>query len=387
MPATKDGRCERKRSNRPRRVLSHRLSIEHNPIWAVDYSVGFVCCVIGFGGGRAAGSPAGAPFLLPPHFGLAPSFGCRSVFHRLLSPSPALVVLAAGIGSRYGGLKQMEPVGPGGEAVLDYAVFDAKRAGFGKFVFVIRKEIEQDFRETFGRRFARHVNVDYAFQQLDMVPAGRYVPPQRKKPWGTGHAVLCAAPSLDRPFAVINADDFYGAESFRALARFLTQSVPATPDLFAMVGFQLDRTLSEHGTVARGLCQMDDRGCLASVEELTAIERQPGGVRNKEPDGSFRNLTGQEIVSMNCWGFTLGLFDGLRRHFGEFLDRNEAKLNAEFYLPAAVNALIQENRAQVKVLPTPCHWFGVTYREDRSVVVESIRALIRAGDYPERLWG
>lgn len=281
----------------------------------------------------------------------------------------------------------MEPVGPGGEAVLDYAVYDAKRAGFSKVVFVIRREIEQDFREVFGRRFAKHFNVDYAFQQLDMVPAGRFVPPQRTKPWGTGHAVLCAAPALNQPFAVINADDFYGAESFRALARFLMQPPAVNPDVFAMVGFQLDRTLSEHGTVARGLCQTDAGGYLTSVEELTAIERQPDGLRNKEPDGSLRNLTGQEVVSLNCWGFTLGLFDGLRRRFAEFLERNEANAKAEFYLPAAVNALIQEKRAKVKVLPTPAHWFGVTYREDRPVVVESIRALVRAGDYPEHLWG
>ena len=219
-----------------------------------------------------------------------------------------------------------------------------------------------------------------------MVPAGCCVPPGRQKPWGTGHAVLCAAPALDRPFAVINADDFYGAESFRVLARFLTQSAPANPNLFAMVGFQLDRTLSEHGTVARGLCQTDVEGYLTSVEELTGIERQPSGVRNKEPDGSYRNLTGREIVSLNCWGFSMGLFDGLRRQFGEFLNCNEANLKAEFYLPTAVNALIHEGRARVKVLPTPCHWFGVTYREDRPVVMESIRALIRAGEYPERLW-
>lgn len=280
----------------------------------------------------------------------------------------------------------MEPVGPAGEAVLDYAVFDAKQAGFGKFIFVIRREIEQDFRDSFGRRFAKHVNVDYALQELDMVPPGHYLPPERQKPWGTGHAVLCAAPLLDRPFAVINADDFYGAESFRVLARFLTQTAPGNPDLFAMVGFQLDRTLSEHGTVARGLCQADAGGYLVSVEELTAIERQPGGARNREPDGSHRPLTGHEIVSMNCWGFTPKLLEGLRRLFGEFLDRSQANLKAEFYLPTAVNALIQEGRARVKVLPTPCHWFGVTYREDRAVVTESIRELVRAGEYPERLW-
>ena len=296
------------------------------------------------------------------------------------------MVLAAGIGARYGGLKQIEPVGPGGEAVLDYAVFDAKRAGFGQFIFVIRRDIERDFREVFGGRFAEQVQVDYAYQRLDMVPPGRQVPTDRVKPWGTGHAVLCAAPFLDRPFAVINADDFYGAESFRLLARFLTESAPAKPNQFAMVGFQLDRTLSEHGTVARGICQTDGEGYLTSVEELTAIERKAGGIRNKEADGSCRNLTGREIVSLNCWGFTRSLLDGLPRLFGEFLDRNPATSKAEFYLPTAVNTLIQEGRARVKVLPTPCHWFGVTYREDRAVVRESIRALIHAGEYPERLW-
>lgn len=281
----------------------------------------------------------------------------------------------------------MEPLGPGGEAVLDYAVFDAKRAGFGKVVFVIRREIEQDFRETFGRRLGHHINIEYAYQELDKVPAGHSVPPDRKKPWGTGHAVLCAAPLLDRPFAVINADDFYGAASFNVLGQFLMQAKPASPEQFAMVGFQLDHTLSEHGTVARGLCQTDSEGFLTSVEELTAIERVPGGARNKEAEGTYRNLTGKETVSMNCWGFTSGLLDGLLRLFGEFLNRNEANLKTEFYLPAAVNTLIQEGRARVKVVPTPAHWFGVTYREDRPVVVESIRALIRAGEYPERLWG
>jgi hypothetical protein len=191
---------------------------------------------------------------------------------------------------------------------------------------------------------------------------------------------------LDRPFAVINADDFYGAESFRALAGFLSQAAAITPEQFAMVGFRLDRTFSEHGTVARGICQTDADGFLTSVAELTAIEKQPGGARNKEPDGSFRHLTGREIVSLNCWGFTLGLFDGLRRLFGEFLTRSEADLKAEFYLPSAVDALIRQGKARVKVLPTDSHWFGVTYREDRAVVIESIRALVCSGEYPQRLW-
>lgn len=281
----------------------------------------------------------------------------------------------------------MEPTGPGGEAVLDFSVYDAKRAGFGKFVFVIRREMDRDFREMFGRRLAKHVNVEYVFQELDMVPAGQFVHPDRKKPWGTGHAVLCAAPVLDRPFAVINADDFYGAEPFRALAGFLREAALATPEQFAMVGYRLNRTFSEHGTVARGICQTDAEGFLTSVEELTAIEKQPDGARNKEPDGSFRKLTGQEIVSLNCWGFTLGLLEGLRRLFDEFLTRNAANLKAEFFLPSAVDALIREGRARVKVLPTESSWFGVTYREDRPVVIENIQALVRAGEYPPRLWG
>jgi len=304
-----------------------------------------------------------------------------------MSQAPTLVVLAAGIGSRYGGLKQIEPVGPGGEAVLDYAVFDARRAGFGSFVFVIREEIERDFRETLGRRFERHVDVRYAFQELDLLPPGRAVPADRKKPWGTGHALLCAEPQVNGPFAVINADDFYGAESFRALGEFLRGAPAATgPELYAMVGFLLERTLSEHGSVARGVCRTDAGGNLLSVEELTAIERHADGIRNKEPGGGFRPLTGREITSLNCWGFPTSLFARLRRLFALFLDRNAGQPRAEFYLPAAVNTLIEEGAARVKVLPTPCRWFGVTYRDDRAVVVEGIRALARAGAYPEKLW-
>ena len=330
-------------------------------------------------------SPCGCAFFLYATFRLHGRGRLLACF-AYVSNIPTLVVLAAGIGSRYGGLKQMEPLGPGGEAVLDYSVFDAHRAGFGRFVFVIRREIEADFRAVFSRRFGEHLDIRYAYQELDQLPAGYGLPADRKKPWGTGHAVLCAAPRLEGPFAVINADDFYGAASFRALAEFLQASRAATPEEFAMVGFRLAHTLSEHGTVARGLCQTDAAGYLCSVEELTAIERIEGGARNKEPDGSYRSLTGEEIVSMNCWGFTPGLVEGLRRLFADFLDQNTGSLKAEFYLPAAVNTLIQEGRARVKVLPTPAQWFGVTYREDRAVVMESIRALIRGGEYPERLW-
>ncbi len=318
------------------------------------------------------GEPGAAPTRSPP---------------RPKGPAPTLVVLAAGIGSRYGGLKQIDPIGPGGEAVLDYSVFDARRAGFGKIVFVIRRDIEAAFRDALGRRFESRMDVRYAYQHLALLPPGCAAPAGRQKPWGTGHAVLCAADVVQEPFAVINADDFYGAESYRVLAEFL-QGPPAGAgrDLWAMVGFHLDRTLSAHGTVARGLCATDAEGFLVSVEELTAIEKLPTGARHREPDGAFRPLTGREIVSLNCWGFTPSLFGHLRRIFGEFLRCHGGDLKAEFFLPDAINQLIREGRVQVKVLPTPAAWFGVTYREDRPVVVENVHALIQAGAYPERLW-
>jgi len=310
------------------------------------------------------------------------------VGHTPAPAAPTLVVLAAGIGSRYGGLKQMEPVGPGGEAVLDYSVFDARRAGFGSVVFVIRRDIEAVFREVLGRRFERQMDVRYAYQEMDALPAGYAVPAGRQKPWGTGHAVLSAAAQVREPFAVINADDFYGAESYHALADFLRTPPPkAPPEHYAMVGFQLARTLSEHGSVARGACTTDAGGFLASIEELTHIERGAGGLHNLAPDGRSRALSGDETVSMNCWGFLPSFFSHLEPLFRKFLDANAGHPKAEFYLPAAVNELIRTGEARVKVLPTTASWFGVTYREDRAVVVESIRALVNAGVYPEKLWG
>ena len=304
-----------------------------------------------------------------------------------MSNAPTIVILAAGLGSRYGGLKQIEPIGPGGEAVLDYAVYDAHRAGFGKFVFVIRKDIEKDFRAAITHRFEEHVDVHFAFQELEMIPPGYTLPTERKKPWGTGHATLCAAPQVTEPFAVINADDFYGAESYQLLAHLLRQAPPSNgPDPYAMVGFQLDHTLSEHGTVARGICETDAEGALLRVEELTAIRRQPEGIANQEGNGVLRPLTGQEIVSLNFWGFRPSLFAHLDRLFAAFLEQNRNSPKAEFYLPVAVNSLIQEGTARVQVLRTPCHWFGVTYREDRPIVMQNIRALADAGAYPPALW-
>ena len=304
-----------------------------------------------------------------------------------MKTGPTLVVLAAGIGSRYGGLKQIDPIGPGGEAVLDYSVFDARRAGFGKVVFVLRREIEATFRSTLGCRFEPRMDVRYAFQELDRLPDGFHVPAARQKPWGTGHALLCAGDETKEPCAVINADDFYGAESFRVLSEFLSRPpADATDDAYAMVGFRLSSTLSEHGTVARGVCQSDGEGFLSSVEELTAIERQPDGARNKEVDGTYRTLSGREIVSLNCWGFAPSIFEHLRRQFVAFLESRREDPKAEFFIPAVVNELIRTGQARVRVLPTSASWFGVTYREDRPWVSEGIRALIRAGAYPERLW-
>lgn len=289
--------------------------------------------------------------------------------------SLTLVVLAAGMGSRYGGLKQIDPVGPGGETVLDYAVFDALRAGFTRVVFVIRKDFEDLFRNAIGARYAGRATVDYVFQSLDALPPGFTVPAGREKPWGTGHAVWCAREALSGDFAVINADDFYGADSFQRLAQFLAR---ARGGAFAMVGFRLANTLSEHGTVARGICTSDEAGMLRTVVERTGIDPKDVG-----PGHAF---SGEEIVSLNCWGFTPALFAGLDRQFREFLKTRAHEPKAEFYLPAAVSAMIERGEATVRVLPTESSWFGVTYREDKPRVEASIAALVQAGRYPAKLW-
>ncbi len=306
---------------------------------------------------------------------------------------PTLLVLAAGMGSRYGGLKQIDPVGPSGETVLDYAVFDAVRAGFGRVVFVIRRDFEAVFREQIGAKYAGRVPVDYVFQAADELPAGFSVPAGRAKPWGTGHAVWCARGTVREPFAVINADDFYGADSFAQLARFLSAAA-ATPRgydpmsghpppraltaQFAMVGFTLANTLSEHGAVARGECAAGPDGLLASITERTGILAADVG--------PGRRYSGAETVSMNCWGFTPALFAGLDRLLPEFLAAHGGDAKAEFYLPAAVSTMIARGEATVRVLPTGSAWFGVTYREDKPRVVAAIADLVRTGAYPAKLF-
>jgi NDP-sugar pyrophosphorylase family protein len=301
-----------------------------------------------------------------------------------------LLILAAGMGSRYGGLKQIEPVGPGGEAILDYSVFDALRAGFGKLVFVIRKDIEQPFREAIGGRFEKRIAVEYVFQELDKLPAGFAVPAGRTKPWGTTHAILMAADAIHEPFAAINADDFYGAESYRLLSNHLRAgSAPNADDdapNYSMVGFILRNTLSKFGSVARGVCRVNPQDYLESVVELTSIARDGAEIKNTDPEGRTTPLTGDEPVSMNMWGFTPRVFPQLRARFAAFLRAHAGDLKRECYIPSTVNDLVADGEARVKVLRTPDAWFGVTYREDHARVVESVRSLVRAGAYPERLW-
>ncbi len=293
--------------------------------------------------------------------------------------SLSLVVLAAGMGSRYGGLKQIDPVGPCGETVLDYAVFDARRAGFTRVVFVIRREFEALFREKIGARYAGKMEVDYVFQALDALPAGFTPPAGREKPWGTGHAVWCARGALAENFAVINADDFYGVDSFAQLAAFLRgASAGATVAEFAMAGFRLANTLSEHGAVSRGVTTAAADGALVSIEErhgITGAEVGPG-----------KTYSGREVVSLNCWGFTPALFRGLDAQFREFLTARGGEPKAEFYLPAAVSAMIGRGEATVRVLPTESAWFGVTYREDKPRVEAAVAALVAAGTYPAPLF-
>ena len=295
---------------------------------------------------------------------------------------PTLLVLAAGMGSRYGGLKQIDPVGPAGETIIDYSIFDAMRAGFGKLVFVIRKDIEQQFREVIGSRFEKRIAVEYVFQELDKLPAGFPLPAGRTKPWGTTHAILMAENVLKENFAAINADDFYGRNAYKVLAQHLTSG---SPD-YAMVGFILKNTLSDHGSVARGVSRVDANDYLTHIVEMTKVERDGSSAKNTDSHGQVTQLTGDEAVSMNFWGFTPALFPQLKVAFEKFLKTHGNELKSECYIPATVGELVTNGQAKCKVLRSPDSWFGVTYREDRPMVVESIRKLIAKGDYPEKLW-
>jgi hypothetical protein len=295
---------------------------------------------------------------------------------------PTLLVLAAGMGSRYGGLKQIDPVGPAGETIIDYSIYDALRAGFGKLVFVIRKDIEQQFREIVGARFEKHAPVEYVFQELEKLPAPYTLPAGRTKPWGTTHAILMADGVIKENFAAINADDFYGQEAYKVLAQHLTAG---TPD-YAMVGFILKNTLSPNGTVARGVSRVDANNYLTHIVEMMKIEPDGSGAKNTEADGKITKLTGDEAVSMNFWGFTPALFPQLKVEFEKFLKKAGGEQKSECYIPATVGDLVTSGQAKCKVLRSSDSWFGVTYREDRPQVVESIRQLVAQGKYPEKLW-
>jgi NDP-sugar pyrophosphorylase family protein len=296
---------------------------------------------------------------------------------------PTLLILAAGLGSRYGSLKQMESIGPGGEAIIDYSVFDAIRSGFGKVVFVIKKEIEEDFRENLLKRFENRIETTYVFQELDMLPEGFSLPPRREKPWGTAHAILVAREAIDTPFAAINADDFYGFEAFREMQSFLADKGSETD--YCMIGYKLKNTLSEHGTVSRGVCETDNQGFLKSISELTKIKREKKGIVYYENDESF-SLSEDSIVSMNMWGFTLPVFQQIRQNFSSFLESNIHDPRAEYYISTLLDHLIRTGEASVKVLHCDASWFGITYKEDKEAARNSILEKIGKGEYPAKLW-
>ena len=299
---------------------------------------------------------------------------------------PTLLILAAGMGSRFGGLKQLEPIGPAGETVLDYSVFDALRAGFGRVVFLIRKDFDAEFRERVGRKWESRAEVVYAHQSVDALPSGFVPPPGREKPWGTAHAVWCARNAISTPFATINADDFYGADAYVKLAAFLAEKHPPPPH-FCMVGYKLGQTLSEHGTVARGICRLDASGFLDAIEEVTGLERSGEGATAKRMDGTVRMFPGSRTVSLNCWGFRPVIFEELDRSLPVFLKNHSANKTIEYYLPAVVTDLVSKGAARVHVLQTDSRWFGVTYREDARGVIHAIAALTASGAYPSPLLG
>ena len=301
---------------------------------------------------------------------------------------PALLLLAAGMGSRYGGLKQLDGLGPNGETIMDYSIYDAIKAGFGKIVFVIRKDFEQDFRQKVPSKYEGHVPVELCFQELDSLPEGFTCPEGRVKPWGTNHAILMAKDVIREPFCVINCDDFYNRDAFMVIGKYLADLPDGSRGRYAMVGFRVGNTLSDNGTVSRGVCSTDADGNLSTVVERTQIMRIDGNVSYKDEQGAWITLNDDTPVSMNVWGFTPDYFEYSEAAFKEFLSEpaNIANLKSEFFIPMMVNRLIGNGTATVKVLDTTSKWFGVTYAADRQGVVDRIQSLINEGVYPEKLW-
>lgn len=303
---------------------------------------------------------------------------------------PVLVIMAAGMGSRYGGLKQIDPVDKEGDIIIDFSVYDAREAGFEKVVFIIKKENEADFKEAVGNRIARVMEVAYVYQDLHNLPDGYEVPDGRVKPWGTAHAVLCCKDVIDGPFAVINADDYYGRNAFRKIYDYLVTHEDDGKYRYAMVGYHLQNTLTENGYVSRGVCEMNADGELLSVTERTHIEKRGDGAAYTEDDGAtWISLPDDTIVSMNMWGFSAGFLKEIENGFGAFLEQGlrENPQKCEYYLPAVVSSLLASDKATVQVLATTEKWYGVTYREDKPVVEQAIRDFKKAGLYPQHLWG
>ena len=301
---------------------------------------------------------------------------------------PTLLLLAAGMGSRYGGLKQLDGLGPNGETIMDYSIYDAIQAGFGKIVWVIRKDFEQDFREKILSKYEGHVPCELVFQGIDSLPAGFTVPEGREKPWGTNHAVLMAMSAIKEPFCVINCDDFYNRDCFKVIGKFLSELPEGSKNTYAMVGFRVGNTLSENGTVARGICSKDENGNLTTVVERTEIERHGSEIQYKDEQGEWVTVDDNTPVSMNVWGFTPDYFEYSEAYFREFLSdpKNMQNLKSEYFIPLMVNKLINDKTATVKVLDTTSKWFGVTYSADRPSVVAKIQSLVDEGVYPEKLF-
>ena len=308
-----------------------------------------------------------------------------------MAKKPVLVVMAAGMGSRYGGLKQIDPVGTQGEAILDYSVYDAHQAGFETVVIIIKEAIKKDFMETVGARLQKApVEIRYAYQELEKLPAGYSIPEGRTKPFGTGHAVLCAKEAIDgAPFAVINADDYYGQSAFKVIYDALSKAQDGEKFDYCMVGYEVGKTVTENGSVARGVCYADENGYLTEVIERTRIEKYEGGIHFTEDGENWTDLGADTIVSMNMWGFTPSFLEAIEEGFAAFLDKAliENPLKGEYFLPFVVMQLLTANKAQVKVLTSPDKWYGVTYAADKPVVVAALRGFAAEGKYPDSLWG
>lgn len=297
-----------------------------------------------------------------------------------------LLILAAGMGSRYGGMKQVDPFGPSGETITDYSIYDAIRAGFDRFIFVISPGMEEDFINNYIKKFPSNLEVDYVIQSIEDLPEGFTLSPDRVKPWGTAHAVLMAKGKIREPFAVINADDYYGRESYRIMYDFLIRTSKEVPGQYCMVGFELQKTVSKHGSVARGICKVDDHGFLKEIVERTRVYQKDGGIVFELPDGTVNRLEPMETVSMNLFGFTPDFFGHIEERFGVFLKENISNNGAELFIPLVVDHLINSGEARMSVLQTPESWFGVTYKEDKPKVLKAIRELVDQGIYPESLW-